>query len=95
MPGFLQCPRESGGGGACLGVSAIIRMSLTLAIFHLMILIAILPRNEAVAIFHDGCWGFKTVFVAVVFIITLWIDNWYFGAYVTIARYVSFFFLAY
>ena len=70
-------------------------MSFTLAVFHFMMLIAILPRNEPVAIFHDGCWLFKTIFVLIVFIGTLWIDNYYFTIYSEISRIISVFFLIY
>lgn len=41
---FLQCSDNSGGGDVCLGVAAVLRMSFVLFIFHLFILLIMLPR---------------------------------------------------
>jgi hypothetical protein len=41
---WLDCPEESGGSSACFGTSAVIRMSFTLFIFHLLVLIMAAPR---------------------------------------------------
>lgn len=93
LPHFLQCPDESGGATACMGPSAIIRMSFVLACLHAFILCVILARNTAASIFHDGCWGAKFLIVFAFFIGTMWIDNEFFRGYMSFARIVSIAFL--
>lgn len=93
FPKFMQCPSESGGEAACLGPSAIIRMSFVLACFHVLVFCVILARNTPAAIFHDGCWGTKFLFVLAFFIGSMWIDNSFFKGYMHFTRVVSIFFL--
>ncbi|TNV87241.1 hypothetical protein FGO68_gene8497 [Halteria grandinella] len=93
LPSFLQCPEESGGATACMGPSAIIRMSFVLACLHVLIFCVILARNTAASIFHDGCWGIKFLLVFSGFIATLWIDNGFFRGYMDFARIVAILFL--
>jgi hypothetical protein len=76
-----------------MGPSAIIRMSFVLACFHAVVFLAILARNTAAAIFHDGCWGFKYLIVFTAFIISLWIPNSFFSGYMEFSRIVSILFL--
>ena len=68
-------------------------MSFVLAIFHLIVFIIIVFRNNFAAIFHDGCWLLKFVSVMVGFAITLWIPNSFFQGYMEFTRYVSIVFL--
>ena len=75
LPSFLQCPDSSGGVDACMGTSAIIRMSFVLAVFHFLVFVIILARNTAAAIFHDGCWLFKSLLVVGMFIGSMYIKN--------------------
>jgi hypothetical protein len=93
FPSFLQCPEESGGAAACLGPSAIIRMSFVLACLHTVVLCVILARNTPAAIFHDGCWGAKFLIVFAAFVASMWIDNAFFRGYMSFARVVSIIFL--
>ena len=41
----IECPEEAGGSTTCLGVSAVYRFSLALAIMHTIILFCISFRN--------------------------------------------------
>ena len=93
LPSFLQCPASSGDGSSCMGPSAIIRMSFVLACFHFVVFLLVLLRNTAVAIFHDGCWGTKFLFVLAFFIGTMWIPNEFFRGYMQFTRIVSIAFL--
>ena len=43
---WLTCPENSGGDEECFGVAVIMRMSFTLFIYHLVILLAICPRAK-------------------------------------------------
>ena len=78
-----------------MGASAIIRMSFVLCIFHFLVFVLILPRNQFAALFHDGCWLLKSMFVLGFFIATMWISNSFFEYYTDFARYVSIIFLFY
>lgn len=93
LPSFMQCPESSGDGTACLGPSAIIRMSFILAIFHTLVMCVILARNTAASIFHDGCWGTKFLIVFLGFCVSLYIPNSFFHGYMDFSRYVSMIFL--
>ena len=42
---FLECSEQSGGGSACFGTAAVIRMSFVLFIFHFILLMILLPRR--------------------------------------------------
>jgi Serine incorporator (Serinc) len=81
LPDWLQCPSESGDGTACLGPSAIIRMSFVLAGFHLTVFIITLTRGTFAAVFHDGCWMFKFLSVFLAFCGALYIPNSFFEGY--------------
>ena len=92
----FECPESTGGGQACTGASAIIRLSWSLAIFHIIMLIIVSLRNNFAAAFHDGCWGAKFLIVAGILIASLWIPNDpVMEGYLEFARIVSIFFLMY
>ena len=93
LPHFLQCPDASGDTDACMGPSAIIRMSFTLFCFHLVVLCVIITRNTAASIFHDGCWFAKFLAVLIFFVITMWIPNSFFEGYMIFSRVISIVFL--
>ena len=42
----FECPEQSGGGSACAGASAMIRISWALAIFHLIMLVIVSLRTK-------------------------------------------------
>lgn len=70
-------------------------MSFTLAIFHLIVFCVILARNDFVAIFHDGCWSLKSLFVFVFWITSMWFSNQFMHGYFAFTRWVSLVFLIY
>jgi hypothetical protein len=71
-------------------------MSLSLAIFQLLILIVTLFRNDTAAIIHDGWWTLKFGLVAVIYISSFFIPNQPIIDYYLIgARYVSVGYLKY
>lgn len=89
----LKCPDSAGGAANCMGPSVIIRMSFVLATMHVIVFLIATTRGTVAAIFHDGCWGTKFLYVLAFFIGSIWIPNWFFVGYLTFAKYVSFFFL--
>jgi len=60
-------------GTSCYGVSAVMRMTFALFCFHLVILIAILPRNGCASVIHDAGWTLKTILVFALFIGFFWV----------------------
>ena len=92
----FDCPEAAGGGNACAGASALIRVSWSLAIFHIIMLIICSLRTDFAAAFHDGCWGAKFLIVSGIFIASLWIPNDpVINGYMEFARVVSVLFLMY
>ena len=59
----------------CYGSSAFVRISFTLFVFHLLILLTTMSRTEIAADFHDGCWCFKLLFILAFYVISFWIPN--------------------
>ena len=92
----VGCPEDLGGGTACAGASALIRISWALAIFHLIVLVIVALRTGWAAAFHDGCWGFKLLIVLGIWVGSLWIPNDpVMNGYMSFARIVSIVFLMY
>ena len=92
----LECPVESGSGDACFSASGLIRISLVLAIFQLVIFLIVLMRNDAAAVIHDGWWGLKFIVVGCMFAGSMWIPNEpYIVQYMKFSRLVSIVFLSY
>ena len=92
----FECPESAGGGNACTGASALIRLSWSLAIFHIIMLVIVSLRSNFSAAFHDGCWGAKFLIVAGILIPSLWIPNDpVMDGYLEFARIVSIIFLMY
>merc|ERR1712048_1411026 len=92
----LHCPNESGGGAACAGASAIVRLSLALAVFHLIMFGVTCLRNDGAAMFHDGCWLAKNLIILGLTTAFLWIPNDpVIIGYMKFARWISIVFLIY
>jgi len=92
-PDFLSCNEDSGGDSACLGTSAVIRMSFTLFLFHLFIILTILPRVTCSKAFHDGCWLFKFLLVLGLYVCVFFIPNSFYQVWAYIGRIASCLFL--
>lgn len=94
-----DCPPEFNLGldeNACLGTALMLRMSFALCIFHSIVFLVILARNDIVAAFHDGCWGTKTILVCTIFIISLWFSNdFIMGGFLKLTKWISMIFLLY
>ena len=82
---------------SCSGASAFVRLSFSLLMFHLIMLLALLPRTKTVADFHDGCWCFKMLLVLGLFIASCWIPNdpFFQGFYIKMACVLSLGFLGF
>ena len=53
----------------CLGITTVMRMSFTLCVYHLLVLIIILPRLRCSQILHDSCWIGKFITILLLFIL--------------------------
>ena len=58
-----------------VAINFISRMSFIMLLFHALIFVVILARNETAAYFHDGLWGIKFLVVGVCYFATFWMDN--------------------
>ena len=81
------------GGTACFGASAVLRMTFALFIFHLAILLLILPKGTCASYIHDGGWCFKILAVFGLFIGFFFVHASVFKVWAEISRYVSILFL--
>lgn len=79
-----------------LAISFISRMSFIMLLFHTLIFVVILARNETAAYFHDGLWGIKFLLVGVGYVGTFWMDNKFFNDfYLPVSKFISIFYLIY
>ena len=76
--GALDCPEASGGDSACFGTSAVLRMSFSLVVFHVITIAVIYPKVTCSSNFHDGLWCIKFILVLAFFICCLFIPNSFF-----------------
>lgn len=60
-----------------------------LFLFHLCILVAILPRCECSAILHNGCWTAKVLVILAAYVAVFWIPNSFYWGWAHFARAVS------
>lgn len=92
----IDCPSQSGDGSACFSASGLVRMSWSLAIFQLLILVICLFKNDTAAVIHDGWWTLKFLIVAILFGTSFFIPNSpVIDYYLKGARYVSVGYLKY
>ena len=82
---------------SCYGSSTFVRLSFTLLVFHIFILLITMCRTEMAADFHDGCWCFKMLFVLGFFIVSFWIPNdpFFLSFYIQMSCVLSLAFLAF
>lgn len=76
-------------------MSAVFRISFILVLFHLLVFLVCLMRNQFAAVFHDGWWSFKFLLVLVAYIASFFMNNDFFKGYVVLAKITSVFFLIY
>lgn len=71
-------------------------MSFILLLFHALIFLITLARNDFAAQIHDGCWGAKSLLVAGSWIASWWMPDAFFNSFfLPVAKYVSVIFLIY
>ena len=91
---MITCPESAGTDfSTCLGVSAVYRASLALAIMHFIILFCCTMRNRMSKEVNEGSWFCKFLSVGLIFFGLLYVDNSFFVTYSNMAKTVSGFFL--
>jgi len=96
--GWIKCPDASTDGDellACLGISSVYRMSLTLVAVHLFIVIFSLCSGKCAQVLNNDCWSLKILLVIAIYFAFFFVGNSFFSVYASIARYVSLFFILY
>lgn len=71
---------------SCYGIKAVLGMSFTLFIFHLLVLIFISPRVVCSSMAHDSFWGAKFLFIIVLYIGCFFIPHNFYIAWAHICR---------
>ena len=70
-----------------------LRMTFALFVFHFVLLLVILPRNNCASVIHDSGWCLKFMIVVAMFIGFFYIPITFFQVWAEISRYVSILFL--
>ena len=90
---WMECNDASGGGDACFGTSAVLRASFILFLYHILILILLIPRGHCSSVVHDGFFTFKFVLIFGGYIGSFWISNDFFSGWAEFCRVGSIFYL--
>lgn len=89
---LVNCP-SGDSMASCLGLSSVFRISLILAIFHVLVGLSCLTRDKFAKIVNEGLWGWKVLLIAGAFIGTLFIKNDFFLGYAKFSNWASGIFL--
>lgn len=83
---WLECNDSSGGGHQCFGTAAVIRASFVLFIFHILILLMLIPRGDCSSAIHDGFFTCKFLMIFAGWIASFWIHNDFFIGWANFCR---------
>ena len=90
---FLECQeiskQDDESVSACFGTAAVLRMTFALFLFHVIILLSILPRGSCAAMVHDAGWVFKFILIIALFIGCFFLPIGFFLVWAEISRYLS------
>ena len=89
---FLDCPKDQN-IELCLGISLVVRVSLSILILHIIIFICLLPKNNFSLFINERFFFFKFFLIFVFTFGFLFIDNYYLFFVVKISTYLSLIFL--
>ena len=92
----LSCPGKSGDQeNVCLGVGAVMRISFTLAIFHLILGLICLCPSKITNTINEGAWPIKFLIVLGLFAVSFFIPEVFFKYYGYIAKGSSLIFIVF
>jgi serine incorporator 1/3 len=92
---YIHCSEITGGNLVCLGVSAVYRMSLALAILFFLMFLACLPRSEFSKKMNEGFWPMKILIIFALFFVFFLVSNSFFEGYSDFAKFMGLFFLVF
>ena len=83
---WLECNEASGGGYECFGTAAVLRASFVLFLYHLSILVLLIPRGQCASIVHDSFFTIKFILLLGAYIGTFWMSNDFFVGWADFCR---------
>lgn len=89
---FMDCPKDQN-IELCLGISLVVRVSLSLVILHFLIFLCILPKNRFSVFVNERFFFFKFIMIMVLTFGFLFVDNYYLVFVVKSSTYLSLVFL--
>lgn len=92
---MINCPFSDKNLTACLGISLIVRVSLALLLFHLIVLILLFTRDNFAKYINEECFLLKILIVMGFIILLFLIPNEKLYYYVAISKFLSMIFLLY
>ena len=89
---YVSCDTDN---DACIGVSAVLRTSFTLTLFHLLLFLVCLCGGDVVSALNEGAWPLKIIVVMAFFVLTLFMPTNFFKGFGYVAMVASFLYLIY
>ena len=83
---WVECNDSSGGGYECFGTSAVYRASFVLFLYHIMILLILIPRGTCASALHDGFFTLKLIVLFAAYIASFWMPNDFFIGWANFCR---------
>ena len=78
---------------SCLGISTVYRLSFSLLVVYVLLVLLMLCRNRCSQVVNEGLFFVKYLSVMVVFLATLYVNNRVFLGYGELCRYIGLLFL--
>lgn len=91
---IIGCPVNTD-PSICYGISMVVRVSIGLLCLHFLLLLLMFARDNFSKTVNEGFFFFKFLIVALIAFAFLFVNNYYFRFYVTIASWISVVFLIY
>lgn len=91
---FIGCFKDDD-VSVCLGISLIVRISLALLIFHLIIALLLFTRDNFARFLNEECFVVKILTIVAIVILLMFVKNSYLVFFVKTSQYLSVLFLIY
>ena len=90
---WQYCEYKIIGNDDCFGQISVLRMSFSLTVFHLLMLIILIPRAAVCGAIHDGFWPIKYIILLGIYVGAWFIPKTFFSVWGHICRVGSIFYL--
>jgi hypothetical protein len=91
--GWKKCEYYPNENDDCFGQVSVLRMSFSLVLFHLVMLLILVPRQEVCGQINDGCWVLKYIILIGLYIASWFISQPFFVVWGNICRAFSILYL--